>query len=243
MDDRLAAANGGFPETASQAPVPPAYLWRLMFLRQEPSDLTLYNHGQRLGSLQIQPRLDQARPKDGGSPTRLLTMHGGFSIDAPWARRQNVVVHGLLELDGQNNARRLEITAAIHEPKQTTPGWALLLDGQPDVDHWHYVIREGDVAIGEKTGSFGELLDVPELRSLGIDLASLSRTRRQQAARMSITAHRDKLKVNGDETDIYVASFKDASGFEATLQMNQLGQILAVRTSGDFDLLDASLAP
>ena len=214
-----------------------------MFLHQESSDLALYNHGQRLGNFQIQPRLDQ-QPRDGeGRPVRLVTIHGGFNIDVPWAQRQNVVLHGLLEIDAQNTAQRVEFSAAIHEPRRPTPGWALMLEGHPRDDRWHYTIRQGDVMIRDKGGTLAELLDVPELRSAGIDLSGWCRLQQQQVSRVSITAHRDKLKVNGDEIDIYVASLKDPSGIETTILMNQLGQLLAVKTSTDLELLDASLAP
>ena len=214
-----------------------------MFLHQEPSDLVLYNHGQRLGSFQIQPHVDQQRRNADGNPIRLVTVHGGFSVDAPLAQRQNVVLHGILELDAQNNAQRLEISATLHEPKRSTPGWAATLDGQPRDDRWHCVLRAGNAVLLDKDGTFSELLDVPELRSLGIDLAGWSHAQPQQVSRVAVTAHRDKLKVNGDEIDAYVASLKDASGLETTISMNQLGQVLTVKTFTDIELLDAALAP
>ena len=225
-----------------QSPVPTAYIWKLMFLHQEPSDLVLFSRGQRLGSFHLQPhREEQTSPGESG-PFRSVKALGGFNFDSPWAARQNVVLHGLLELDSHDDVQRLELSAAFHTPKQPTPGWSFALDGQPPTGQWHYSIRQGDDLIREKSGTLAELLDLPELRSLGVDPASLGRMQ-QQLAHATIIAHRDKLRMNGDEIDAYVVSVKDASGLETTLHMNQLGQILALKTPLGFELLDGALTP
>ena len=231
-----------FPAGAGQLPVPTAYLWKLVFLHQQSSDLIVYYHGQRVGSLHVQPHRE-AKLSAANAPAGLLTAVGGFTVDTPWTAHQNVVFHGLLEMGDHDEVQRLELSAVFHEPRQPKAGWTLALDGEPRSGRWHYAMRQGDEIIREQTGTLAELLDFPELRSLGVDPATFGRFQQEQLAHASITAHRDKLQINGDEIDTYLVSLKDASGLESTIQMNQLGQILAVKTFVGVELLDGAFLP
>ena len=231
------------PGTADQPSVPTDYLWKLMFLHQEPSDLILYSHGQRLGSFHLQPNRETLPANQGGVPIRLLKALGGFTVDTPWLARRNFVVHGLLELNGRTEVNRLELSVTIHEPKQPTAEWTIRLDGQPLANRWHYAVSQGAQTVRENTGTAAELLDLPELRSAGIDTAGFAKLEQQQLAHAVVSARRGKLQMNGDEADAYVLSVKESSGLETTVQMNQLGQILAVKTPLGFELLDGSLTP
>ena len=223
--------------------VPISYLWKLIFLHEESSDLAIYNRRQRLGSLHLQPHRQVANPPAEGEDVRRITAIGGFSLDLPGTSRQNVVVHGSLELDAHDAVRMLELSAVVHEPRPPTSGWTLVLDGHPDTGQWHYSIRQGDDVLREQTGTMSQLLAIPELRSLGIDPAGFAAAQQQQMTRMTVTAHRDKLRVNGDEIDTYVVDLKDANGFDCAIYLNQLGQILAVKSFTGIELLDNALTP
>ena len=223
--------------------VPISYLWKLIFLHEESSDLAIYNRQQRLGNLHLQPHRQVANPTAEGEYVCRITAIGGFSMDLPGTSRQNVVVHGSLELDEHNAVQMVELSAVVHEPKQATPGWTLVLDGQPNTGQWHYSIRQGNDVLREQTGTMSQLLAVPELRSLGIDPAGFAAAQQQQMTRMNVTARRDKLRVNDDDIDTYVVDLKDANGFECTIHLNQLGQILAVKSFTGIELLDNALAP
>lgn len=231
------------PRANRSAEVPIPFLWKLVFLHEESSDLIVYNRQERLGSLHLQPHHPGNSPSGGGDFPRSITAIGGFSLDLPGLPRQNVVVHGLMELDRHDVVQKLELSAVVHEPKQTTPGWTLVLEGRPDTGQWHYSVRQGDAVLREHTGTVSQLLDIPELRSLGFDAAALARMQQQRSVGVKIEAHRDKLRINGDDVDTYVVDLKDPNGFESTIHLNQLGQVLAVKTPTDIELLDSALLP
>ena len=222
--------------------VPTAYLWKLLFLHEESSDLVLYNGQQRLGSFHVQPR-QTAGVGSSNTPSRRITAIGGFTVDLPGAARQNFVVHGLVEFGDGDKVQRLELSIVVHEPKQSVPAWTLVLDGQPTTGRWHYSVRQRDLLVREQTGTMAELLDLPELRSVGIDPVGIAKLQQEQLAHVTVTAHRDKLRINEDDVDTYAVVLKDANGLEATIYLSQLGQILAVKTFTSFELLDATLTP
>ena len=231
------------PTGRETTPVPITYLWKLVFLHEEPSDLVLYNQQQRLGNLHIEPHRRVVNGDPGHHADHLITAVGGFSVELPWAAKQNVVLHALLQLDEHEQMRRLEVSAVFHEPKQRNAGTTVMLDGSSGTGLWHYSIRQGDTLIKEQAGTVASLLDTPELRSLGFDPANFTRIEQEQLAKASLSAHRGILSMHGDEIDTYVVSLKDGSGLEATLHLNQLGQILAVKTPAGIELLDGALTP
>ncbi len=230
------------PESESLS-VPTAYLWKLMFLHEESSNLVLYNQRQRLGNLNIEPHRKSSAPGTPDDAGHFLNAMGVFSADLPWLGRQNVVLHGRMELDARNEVHQLHLSAVFHAPGQLTSGMTVVLDGTPVTGVWHYSVQRGDEMLSEDTGTVSHLLDRPELRALGIDPTALARIQQQQAANFSVTARHGKLLMNRDEIETYVVSLKDPNGLETTIHLNQLGQILAVRTFAGVELLDGALNP
>ena len=220
--------------------LPPAYVWKLMFLHEEVSDLVIYNGRQRLGSLHLQPHHASA-----GVPVgmHILTGYGNFVVDLPGVPRQNAAFHGSLELDEHNDAQRFKLAAVLRQPKQKDAGITLELEGSPSTGRWHYAVRQGADLLREGTGTVPELLDAPELRELPFDPRNLLRAEQEQAARLTVSARRGKLSMNGDDIDTFVVTLRDGNGLENTLNVNPLGQVLAVRTFAGVSLLDEALSP
>lgn len=220
--------------------IPPSYVWKLMFLHEEGSDLVVYNGRQRLGSVHLQPRRGAGNGAGGG---RALTGYGNFVVDLPGVPRQNAGFHGTLHLDQNNEAQQFQLTAVLRQPKQRDAGITLDLDGSPVTGRWHYAVRQGTELIRESTGTVAELLDVPELRALPFDPRNLLRAEQEQISRVTVSAHRGKLSMNGDDIETFVVSIKDGNGLENTVNVNPLGQVLAVKTFAGFNLLDEALSP
>ena len=232
-----------FPDSSEPIPVPTSYLWKLVFLHEEPSDLVVYNQRQRLGNLHLQPHR-QVTVTDGGDRTvRQLTAVGGFSLDLPWTGRQNVIMHGSMDLGEHDEVLKLRLSAVFHDPKPTAPGTTLEIDGSPETGRWHYVAQKGSETLDERTGTIAELLDRPELRAVGFDAATLARVQQEQASHVTVAARHGKLRVNHEEIDTYVLTAKDANGLESSVHLNQLGQVLAVKTFAGLELLDGAINP
>ena len=219
-------------------PVPAAYVWRLMFLHDQSSDLVLYGQHQRLGNFHLQPRRLPTGTDGTGGPIRLLNGSGGFVLDLP-----SVVLRGSLEWDERDALQRFEISVSFHEPHLNAQGVTLVLDGRPEREQWHYQLRRGDVVLQERSGSPSVLLDTLDLRSLGVDPKTLLEMGRQQSASASVTARRGVLHTSGDDIEAFIVTLRQSESLENTIFGSQLGQILAVKTFAGYDLYDDGLAP
>ena len=232
-----------FPQSAPPVEVPTAYLWRLMFLHEESSDLVLYNGRQRLGNLHFQPHRQAVAGDGSGRPVHQLTTAGGFNLELPWGERQSVIVRGYLDLGDQDEVVWVRLSAVFQTPKSLSPGTTFLLDGSPRLDRWHYSWQRGALPAEERTGTVAELLDRPDLRTLGLDPGAMIQAQSRRAGALTVTSHHGKLQMNRDEIDTYVVTIRDANGAEGSVHLNQLGQILAVKTSVGISLLEGTLNP
>ena len=95
----------------------------------------------------------------------------------------------------------------------------------------------------EASGTSAILLDALDLSSLGIDPKTFLQAGKQQMAAATVTARRGVLHTNGEDIESYVVTARQAESLETTIYINQLGQILAVKTFTGYDLYDESIAP
>lgn len=232
------------PREADTIAVPTAYLWKLMFLHEEPSDLVIYNQRQRLGNLHFQPRRQAPEADPRGGEVRQLGAVGNLSADLPWMGRQNVVLHGSVDLGAGDDVRVLRLSAVFHPVGAPhSAGTTVIVDGRPATGVWHYSVQQNEAVVSDETGTLAHLLDRPELRDLGIDPSALAKLQEQSASTLNVMARHGRLRLNQDEIETYVVTFKDANGLEATVHLNQLGQILAIRSFAGINLLDGALTP
>ena len=125
-------------------PVPVDYVWKLVFLHDQPSDLTLYNQHVRIGTFHLQPsRLPNATDGTGG-PVRVLSGSGSLALILPGGSNQNITLRGSLELDERNTVKRFGVNVSLHAAGQNPPGLSVVLDGQPEREQWHYQLRSGE---------------------------------------------------------------------------------------------------
>ena len=225
------------PGEAEMLPVPTTFVWRLVFRHEESSDLGLFNGRQRLGTLHLQPRRQTAA----GGPYHQLTATGAFALDLPGLRGQRMVFHGTLDLNEQEMVERVELAANFPPPRQA--GITVVFDGQPQLGQWHYLIRSGDGLEKENSGSLETLLDDPDLRATGFDPKIFAQVGRQQAAATTVTARHGTLHMHSEDVETYVVTVRQGDGLESSIHLNQLGQILAVKTFLGYDLYDEAFAP
>ena len=114
--------------------VPPDYVWKLMFLREQPSDLVLYSQHQRIGSFHLQPRRLPTGTTGAPGPVRVLNGSGSLTLNLPGLSGQNLTVRGSLEMDERNTARHVGFNVNLHTPGQ--------IHSRHDVDaRWPTVAR------------------------------------------------------------------------------------------------------
>lgn len=219
--------------------VPTAYVWKLLFRHEEMSALTLFNGRQRLGELHLQPR----QRAGAGGAFHQLDGSGAFALNVPGVPGERMALHFTLDLDEGEQIQHVEIAANFHEPKQKQPGVTVVFDGQPPRGRWHYAIRRDDDLLKENSGTMEALLDDPDLRAFGFDPTIFGQMSRQQAAATTVTARHGTLHLNGEDVETYVVTLRQGDGLESSVHLNQLGQILAVKTFLGFDLYDEAFAP
>ena len=140
--------------------------------------------------------------------------------------------------------QRVELSISLHEPKQRPPGMALHIDGRLADNQWHYQVTEGTATLSENSGTPEEILQKLDLRAYGIDARAFSHLGAQAAtATPTLSAYRGTLRINEEDIETYVVTIRHGEGMETAIYVNQLGQILAVKTFLGYDLYDETLAP
>jgi hypothetical protein len=241
-----------FPGTSELLPVPVDHLFKLMFLHEQTSDLVLCQDQDRIGDLTLQPH---RFPPNAGVARNLLTITGSMVLNLPGWDTRHLTLRGAFELDDHDNAQRFELTATVHEPvrsasmsqgepsQRSQPSMVIVFGGEPIDSRYHYQVRDGDRIVAEQSGTPETLLDQPDLRSVGISPAVLSALVHQQAASTEVTARRGVLQNKGEDIDTYDVTLRQGDTVVATIQMNQLGEVLSVNTSFGYSLLAKSLEP
>jgi hypothetical protein len=241
-----------FPGASELLPVPADHLFKLAFQHEQPSDLILFQGQDRVGNFQVQPH---RFPPSAGDARNQLALTGFMDLHLPGVDAHHMTLRGVFDLDDRDAVRRFELTATLPQPAPAPhwhagaapaprpPSLVIVLEGEPAISRYHYVVRQGDVVDAEQTGTPAELLDLPELHDLGIDPAAIGGIFQQQAAAMEVTARRSVMHAKGEDMDTYEVSLRQSGTLQATIQLSQLGQILEVKTNAGYSLLDATLAP
>ena len=230
-------------DEASLLPVPADYVWNLIFLHEQPSDLVLYHQRQRIGSIHLQPSHLPNATGDVTTPVRVLSGSASLAASLPGLNSQNITVRGALEMDAHDTAQRFGFNASIHTARRTTPGVTIVLDGEPARQQWHYQLRQGEKVLQEASGTPAVLLDALDLRSLGFDPTVAMQAVQQQMAAATVKARRGALHTDGEDIECYLVTARQAESLEATIYVSQLGQILAVKTFTGYDLYDENITP
>ena len=189
--------------------------------------------------LNLQPR----RLGSGETETHQLTGSGSFALNLPGLLNQRLVLHGTFDFNAREELQHIEIALGLHQPRQNVPGTTFLLDGSPALDQWHYSLHRGNMVLKESAGRFAQLLDDPDLHALGFDPKLVGELSHQQASGTTITARHGTLRINGEEVETYLVTVQQAGGLESTVHLNQLGQILAVKTFLGYDLYNDEFTP
>ena len=232
-----------FSSGGEALPVPVEFVTRLMFHHEQAADLVPYSQQHRLdGYLHLQPK-HLSHGEDGHSaPLDLLSGSGSFALTLPGTNPQRVTLRGIVEIDGQQQLQHLEMTASLHEPGQAGQGLNLAVDGSPARDEWHYILKQAGVVVREDTGPLARLIAAADPHLPGLNLSGFEQLQRQQASSTRYSAHRGVLRLNGENIETYVITIQHGETLESTINFNQLGQILAVKTFAGYDLYDEQLA-
>jgi hypothetical protein len=210
------------PEHSSFLNIPVSHVFNLMFFHQQRSVLSIYESGERIGSLSVQPRTLKDR--------RELEIAGNISFALPWTTRQRVGWNGVIRMDRKLDMQFVELALRTREPEVNTRLSVDVLSNSGS-----YEVRGGDGTIQSASFSLNELPIVAE--QVGFRLAMLNN------ARPVVTARQTDMQIAGDKIEVYSITIAQKEMTLAQIFVSPLGQILKVNTSFGYSLSAEDVFP
>ncbi len=230
----LLVRNELSPDASRVREVPIAHVLKLLFLHEQPSDLTVYNGPTSIGSVRVHPRLDH----DG--QTRVLDLSGEMHLTLSADQRTRFNWLGLLDMTPTYDIKRSRWTVTILEPGylraeiETPEGSKTARFTLRTRDR---VINEGELPV-EKGGFAG----LASQLSLGGNFDALVKQGREQAPPV-VRARQSSLRWRGEKTETYLVTIEQNGQMLIEAHFSQLGQMLLAKTVLGYTLRSSDLLP
>jgi hypothetical protein len=210
-----------FPEATRLNHVPVHYVGGLFFQHAQSSDLQIYDAGNEVGYLHLQPRLNADKA------TRVLEYHGMITLNPLGLGKQRLSWTGAVTMSERNEMRRLQITLSTQEPPSQLH---ILVDAE--AKNAKFEVRSNGHVVDESTIS----LDREGLAKL-ISRAGLETVAIQQlmasggaAPEPELSAYQSSTQLNGETVSTYLVSMKVSGQTLFEAHVSQLGQVLRAQT-------------
>jgi hypothetical protein len=221
------------PDNSNLLTLPPSHVFKLMFMHQQISDLTITQQGKPIGNLMLRPKMDA----DLG--TRTLIFTGGFSFLAPGAqKKQRITWDGNLVMDRAFNTLSMALTASLQDPP-----YRIHLNVDPlakradyDIQLSGHPIKQSSIALNQE-GVSSLLRD-----ELGVDPGILQNAP-VSVGTPTLTAKQTELTIRKEKVVAYLLTLKQGETTVAEIYVSQLGQVLTAKTLIGYDLSTEDLTP
>lgn len=229
----LLIRNEVSPELSGVRVVPMSNVLKLLYQREQPSDLIIYDDAMRVGNLRLHPtnRLEDK--------ARLLEFTGTIHLRLPGPRRR-LSWNGLFEMDSLFTMDRFSLEVTVHEPSDLTgklevvtrekrAHFTLLVNGS-EQEHEEFTLDEAGVA--------------KVIAKLGGDPEILKTVRGQTAGfRPEITARRSSLKILNEETETFLIVVQQSGQTLLECHLDQVGKVIRARTAIGYTLAPSGVTP
>ena len=222
-----------YPDQSDLLTLPASHVFRLMFLHQQISDLTISQNGHTLGNLMLHPESDASLDE------RSLVFSGGISVQPPGAdKKQRLTWDGTLVMDHAFKTRSLVLTASLQDPP-----YHIHLDIEPLNNRADY-----DLALAARPVKHASIpLTQDGINSLlrnefGLDPALLQNIPMKVGA-PTLTAKQTELKIRNENVVAYLLTFKQGETTLAEIYVSQLGQVLTAKTLLGYNFSTEDLSP
>ena len=221
------------PDNSNLLTLPPSHVFKLMFMHQQISDLSITQNGKTVGNLMLRPKMDAEL----GKQTLIFT--GGVLFLAPGTqKKQRISWDGTLVMDRAFNTLSLSLTANLQEPPYLIhlyldplakrADYDLLLSGHP--------VKKSSVALTQE-GVSSLLRD-----ELGIDPGILQNAP-VSVGTPTLTAKQTELTIRKEKVVAYLLTLKQGETTVAEVYVGQLGQVLTAKTLIGYNLSTEDLTP
>ena len=221
------------PDQSDLLSLPKAHVFKMMFMHQQISDLTITQNGKPVGNLMLHPTIDSALNQ------RSLTFSGGFSFLPPGSqKKQRLSWDGTVVMDHTFKTLSLNLKASLQDPPYRIHLQIDPVDNRADYDLFldAHPLKHSSIPLTQE-GVSSLLRD-----ELGIDPSILQNIPVSVGA-PSLTAKQTELKVGKENVAAYLLTFKQGETTMAEIYVSQLGQVLTAKTLIGYDLTTEDLTP
>lgn len=247
----LLVRNEISPDASRLREVPIAHVLKLLYLHEQPSDLTVYNGPTSIGSVRLHPRIDRE------SQTRTLDLSGDLHLKLGPEQKTRFNWLGQLEMTPTYDIKQSRWSVTILEPgflraEVETPAGSKTAHyslrtrdpnpaGGPPKDR---IISEGEMPVGQ--GGLAGLSNLAGQFNLGVNLEALTKQAQQQVQQQAppvIKARQSTLNWRGEKTETFVVTIEQNGQMLVEAHISQLGQVLMARTVLGYSLRSSDLVP
>lgn len=223
-----------WPDHSSLRIVPTEKVEKLMWFHHEPSDLVIWNEGQRVGHMRLHPKPGER------DDLRLLEFSGNIRIRLPGSARDRISWDGVATFEPDMTLKsvllglglrevstdREEIFFSLVEKKVSI---RLLDVSGRDLNHAEYTLDEAGLK--------------KILAEVDLDPAVYDTFRPRASALPRITAQESSLMIHHERTKTFLVEIRQGGQTLVEAHVSELGQLLRVKTLIGYTLVPDDLMP
>lgn len=209
------------PDASRVREVPITHVLKMLYLHEQPSDLTIYNGPTSIGSVRLHPRID----RDG--ETRVLDFSGELQLKLSPEQRTRLSWLGLLDMTPTYDIKRSKWTFTVLDPGYLRAE----IETPAGSKTTHFALRTRDRVIdeGEIPTDQGALSGIARQMNLGPNLDALVKQGGSQTPPV-IHARQSSLRWRGEKTDTFLITIEQNGQTLIEAHISQLGQVLHATT-------------
>jgi hypothetical protein len=226
-----------FPEATRLNHLPVSYVGGLFFQHGQSSDLQIYDAGNEVGYLHLQPRISVDKK------TRVLEYHGMMTVNPLGMTKQRLSWTGSLRMNERNEMRRMEVVLSTQEPSTQL---RIIVDSE--ANNAEFSVRADGNLVDQSTitldrEGLAKLLSRAGLETAAFQqLLAVSPTAATPAPELS--AYSSSTRLNGETVSTYLVTMKLSGQTLFEAHVSQLGQVLRAHTPlFGFKLAPQNIAP
>lgn len=222
------------PDASRLREVPAAHVLKLLYLHEQPSDLTIYNGPTAIGSVRLHPHFDR------DEETRVLDFSGDLRLPLGPEQRTRFNWLARLHMTPAFQIERSKWSATILEPGYLRAEVETIAGAK--TAHFTLRSRDGIINEGDLPIDQGGLNGLATQLNLGANLDAIVKQGRGQSPPV-IRARQSSLRWHGERTGTYLLTIEQDGQMLIEAHISQLGQMLLAKTVLGYTLRSSEIAP
>jgi hypothetical protein len=208
-----------FPDATSLNRVSATYVGGLFFQHGQSSDLQIYDAGNEVGYLHLQPRLSPDKT------ARLLEYHGMLTLNPLGMAKQRLSWTGALRMNERGEVRGFDIVLSVQEPLTQ-----LKIAIDPQTNRAEFEVHSNGRLLDQSSitldrAGLARLISRAGLETVALQQVLGSSTG-TSAPTPEIGAYSSSTRLNGETVSTYLVTMKLSGQTLFEAHVSQLGQVL-----------------